>query len=112
MGHAPMDVYEQHVAGLEVVCWSDWEQAATRFVRGALCLPLRDRLAAAQPAMWDSGIDLLDSADPASQLWGVVCLLRVLATTPNTGCTIAQRMLDERAHDVHTILIDDKENLT
>ena len=98
MMYATMEVHEQDVFGSEAVDRSAWEPPAMHVVRAALCLPPRARLAAAQPAAWDPGLDLLDSDDPLLHQYGLAWQLRILATTPNTGCTVAQRLLAARPH--------------
>ncbi len=74
---------------------SEWEQIATQLVRGAMCLDLRDQIAAAAPNDWETGTTLLDSDEPQMQQLGVLYLLGALASTPNNTRALAQQALGE-----------------
>ncbi len=74
---------------------NEWEQIATQLVRGAMCLDIRDQLAAAAPHDWETGTTLLDSDEPQMQQLGVLYVLGALASTPNNTRALAQQALGE-----------------
>lgn len=95
MANAMIERHERSGAGVSQMRRQDCEQIAMEFVRAALCLNLRDSLAATAPAEWEAGLELLESDFPWMQQRGIIYLLRVLARTPHNGRSTAQALLAE-----------------